>query len=191
MSSRRIIDPKESFDCIQKIIPIEDFTGETWNKVFPSIEEVQDDPNCLFTLLKDIDEPLRQSILQQYNEILIYNAAPLPFKNMLAPQLKIDYFSSNKIPVITYPKMRPLLTEKQPLQYDEIIAPLYVGWHCCNENISFFEINEFFSSLPALCSYFGLVEDDIINNFENIGYSKNLGLRVLDYGLCEDELFFG
>ena len=190
MSSRRIVDSGESFNYIQKIVPFEDFPQEIWNRNFPSIEEVQNDPNCLSLLFNDVDDPLRQSIFQQYNEILIYNAAPLHFKNMLAPQLKIDYFSLNKIPIITYPKMTPLLTEKQVLQYNGMLASLYVGYNCRAKEMSFFEVKEFFSNLPALCSYFGLIEDDIINNFENIGYSKNLGLRILDYGLCEDEIFF-
>ena len=47
------------------------------------------------------------------------------------------------------------------------------------------EICLFIKALKKICKETDLVEEDILNNLSNIGYSKELGIRVLDYGLSQ------
>lgn len=47
------------------------------------------------------------------------------------------------------------------------------------------EICLFIKILKEVCKRTDLVEEDILNNLSNIGYNKELGIRVLDYGLSQ------
>ena len=176
---------------IQKYIDYTDFSPKAWEAKFPKIEEVQRNPCCLLMALEGIEDPLRQAIIQQYNEILIYNAAPPEFKNMLAPQLRVEYFSKTNVPMILYPKMQPLITTTDDKLLEDPAFPIYLGWHLNERGLSIKQVEDFFGNLEDLCDYFDLVQDDIVNNYENIGYDECLGLRILDYGLCEGGLFCG
>lgn len=187
MASRIITECSGSPHFIRKWVDLE-WDSPAWEIQFPRVEEVQRNTDTLMEKLQTMEDPLRQAILQQYNEILIYDAAPLQYKHMLAPQVDIDYMRTNNLPIILYPRMRPLMSEKDS---ENQFASLYAGWNLRNANINVQKIKEFFEELPNLCSYFGLVEEDIVNNFSNIGYNQFLGLRILDYGLCEDEIFIG
>ena len=127
----------------------------------------------------------QQAIIQQYNEIYIWNEANREQKELLAPQVKIRY-SLCDLPEIYYPKFIPLVQESKVWSLNESDLKIFLGTRLQLFGINFCEYQKFIKNVINLCEDFNLREDDIILNPSNIGYHSVLGLRVIDYGLIED-----
>ena len=131
------------------------------------------------------DEKVRQAITQQYNEIFIWNEATRKQKEILAPQVKIVYGLCN-LPMIYYPKFKPLVTEETVWKVNERDLYIHFGQMLQWFGVNFYDYNKFKKGVIDLCADFNLNEDDILMNPSNIGYHPVLGLRVIDYGLSEE-----
>ena len=127
----------------------------------------------------------QQAIIQQYNEIYIYNEADIEERNILAPQVKITYDIVG-LPEIVYPKFTPLIKAEEVWKLNEEDLKIYLGTRLQRFCISFYEYKKFINKVVDLCENFNLREDDILLNPSNIGYNSVLGLRIIDYGLTED-----
>lgn len=160
-----------------------------WDDAFIGIEF----PNCedassqklqeIFSNSK-INKILQQAIIQQYNEIFIYNEADMYQREILAPQVKVRYSLCN-LPDIFYPRFKPIVEEDKVWSLNEEDLKIYLGMQLNNFHISLKEYKDFINKVKDLCADFDLREDDILMNPSNIGYNSVLGLRIIDYGLVE------
>lgn len=153
-----------------KFPPYGDLCKEELEKIFEEI---------------NLNKIARQAIIQQYNEIYIYNAANATEKNILAPQVKIQS-SFFDLPSITYPKFQPLIQEEEVWNLNEDNMLVYLGIRLQWFGINYSQYKKFTNEVEDLCENFGLRADDILKNPSNIGYHPVLGLRIIDYGLIEE-----
>ena len=128
----------------------------------------------------NINSITQQAIMQQYNELYIYNEASPEERAILAPQVKVIY-SLLDLPDIYYPKFYPIMDEKEVWSLN-VRFGTRLQWF----GISFFDYKKFVNGVVNLCEEFDLREDDILLNPSNIGYHPVLGLRIIDYGLTNE-----
>ena len=133
----------------------------------------------------NINTITQQAIIQQYNELYIYSEATSEERAILAPQVKIVY-SLLDIPDIYYPKFYPIMEEKEVWSLNERDLSVRLGTRLQWFGISFFDYKKFVDGVVNLCEEFNLREDDILLNPSNIGYHPVLGLRIIDYGLTNE-----
>lgn len=154
--------------------------------VFPDIDSINKEN--LSSLLNQIEgkEIIKQAIVQQYNEILIYSGADTNQRNILAPQCGISYDKHHNLPSIIYPKFEPLIDEEDVWKVNVNDLHVLLGTKIEQMGISFSDYKQFIDGAINLCEWFGLREDDITLNPSNIGYHPIMGLRIIDYGLTED-----
>lgn len=133
----------------------------------------------------NISKTTKQAIIQQYNELYIFEEAVLEEREILAPQVKVVHSLFN-IPDIYYPKFSPLLNENEVWSLDENDLRIKMGQRLQWFGISFNQYKNFAEKVSYLCEDFNLREDDILLNPSNIGYHPVLGLRIIDYGLTEN-----
>ena len=140
---------------------------------FPYPQEVIADTSLLVDALKKLNlkSYVEQAIVQQYNEIILYDAATFEERLLLAPQISIKLSPINKLPTIIYPRFTPLMEEKEVWSKSERDCMIALGAR--------------FNELHIPDEY-GLRADDILLNPSNIGWHPILGLRIIDYGLCDD-----
>lgn len=187
MACRKISDNFGTMDIVAKTVTIPD----SWDKdiIFPSIEHIKYEDGALQRFLNTIpglQNSVRQAIIQQYNEYFIYSDEYNTWRNILAPQLGI-VFNSYNLPILLYPRFEPLVDEDTVWKTNDHICMIYAGQHLKDLGVSMEEIKTFYDEVKEFCAEYGLVEDDIIKNPSNIGYNKVLGLRLIDYGLAEDD----
>lgn len=188
MACRRISDSFGKIDVVWKSVQVPD-AWSTENISFPSLTNVE----CLdgelqrfLNSIPNLQNSVRQAIIQQYNEILIYNDSDNIWREILAPQLGITYDSYN-LPIIIYPRFEPLVDEDIVWKTPNHICMMHAGKKFNQLGISMEQVDEFYNMVTELCSEYDLVEDDIVKNPSNIGYNPLLGLRLIDYGLVEDD----
>lgn len=133
----------------------------------------------------NLNKIARQAITQQYNEIYVYNAASAAEKDILAPQVKIQYSFFN-LPSIMYPKFQPLMKEEEVWNLSEDNMLVCLGTRLQWFGINYTHYKNFTNKVEELCENCGLRADDILKNPSNLGYHSVLGLRIIDYGLMED-----
>ena len=157
---------------------------------FPTCDELT--TSILQDIFKqtNLNKITQQAIIQQYNEIYIYNEADIEQRNILAPQVKV-YYSINNLPEIIYPKFEPIIHEEDVWKFNEEDLRITLGMRLQLVGISFKQYKQFTKKVADLCEDFNLREDDILLNPSNIGYHPVLGLRVIDYGLTQDLSLFG
>ena len=184
MSCRKINDRYAKEGYIIKEINLDDFPWRT-NKMpnFPK----DGNPNIIHKIFEEcnVNSITQQAIMQQYNELYIYNMASPRERAILAPQVKVVY-SLLDLPDIYYPKFYPLMDEKEVWSLDERDLSVKLGTLLQNFGISFFDYKKFVDGVVNLCEEFDLREDDILLNPSNIGYHPILGLRIIDYGLTNN-----
>ena len=114
---------------------------------------------------------------QQLQEIYIWRMATFEELYMIAPIVNI-YFSSERLPIVVYPRFTPLLEEMgDERQLQGILKYL---------NCNYSELEEFLKQVPTFCDNWGLNSDDILCNYNNIGYHPIFGFRIIDYGLTHN-----
>lgn len=184
MACRKINDRHANEGYIIKEIDLSDFLRQT-DKVldFPK----DGNPELIHKVFKEcnVNSITQQAIIQQYNELYIYNEATPEEREILAPQVKVVYSLLN-LPDIYYPKFHPLMTESEVWSLNERDLSVKLGQQLQWLGISFFDYKKFVDGVVDLCEEFNLREDDILLNPSNIGYHPVLGLRIIDYGLTND-----
>lgn len=184
MACRRINERYSNEGYIIKEIDLSDFLRQT-DKVldFPK----NGNPEDIYKIFKELNmnSITQQAIMQQYNELYIYNEATPEERELLAPQVKVDYSLLN-LPDIYYPKFYPLMEEKEVWSLNERDLSVKLGSRLQLRGINFNDYKKFVDGVVDLCEEFNLREDDIFLNPSNIGYHPVLGLRIIDYGLTND-----
>lgn len=184
MACRKINDRYANEGYIIKEINLDDFPWRT-DKIpkFPK-DGNYEIINRIFEEC-NVNSITQQAIIQQYNELYIYNEATPEERAILAPQVKVVYSLLN-LPDIYYPKFHPLMEEKEVWTLNERDLSVRLGSQLQLFGISFFDYKKFIDGVVDLCEEFNLREDDILLNPSNIGYHPVLGLRIIDYGLTND-----
>lgn len=126
---------------------------------------------------------VKQAIIQQYNELILYHIVNIRQRSLLAPQCMITYDKFVNLPTIYYPKFRPLIDEDTVWKTSADDLPILLGTQIEKMGISFETYQKFIHEVVDLCEYYDLREDDFLLNPSNIGYHPLLGLRLIDYGL--------
>lgn len=182
MACRRINKRYTNEGYIIKEIDLSDFLRQT-DKVldFPK----NGNPEDIYKIFRELNmnSITQQAIMQQYNELYIYNEATPEERELLAPQVKVDYSLLN-LPDIYYPKFYPLMEEKEVWSLNERDLSVKLGSLLQCHRINFDDYKKFVDGVVNLCEEFDLREDDILLNPSNIGYHPVLGLRIIDYGLA-------
>lgn len=184
MACRLINDKYANEGYIIKEINLEELCKS--EKTVPKFPE-NGDPEVLFPIFESLNlsSITRQAIIQQYNELYIFEEANEEERNILAPQVKVVYSLFN-LPDIYYPKFIPLLEEKEVWTLSEEDLKIRLGQKLQWFGISFPQYKRFAEKVSCLCEEFDLREDDILLNPSNIGYHPVLGLRIIDYGLTNN-----
>ena len=184
MACRQINNRYASEGYIIKEINLDGLPWRT--EVIPKFPK-DGNPNDIYKIFEEcnINSITQQAIIQQYNELYIYNEATSEEREILAPQVKVVYSLFN-LPDIYYPKFYPLMDEKEVWSLNERDLSVKLGSRLQSFGVSFFDYKKFVDGVVDLCEEFNLREDDILLNPSNIGYHPVLGLRVIDYGLTED-----
>lgn len=174
----RVID--EFREYISKYIP---YFGIYDNVKFPSPDLITSE-----NLTEELDKIegqgiVKQAIIQQYNEILLYHNVSIEQRNLLAPQCAIAYEAYHNLPTIFYPKFTPLIKEDIVWKTSTEDLPILLGTELSRFGISFSDYKNFINKVVNLCEEFDLREDDILLNPSNVGYHSLFGLRIIDYGL--------
>lgn len=180
----RVID-NEGDNFIRKIIP---FDSNVDAIIWPSITQLIIKPSILddnFTKC-NCNNRIKQAVYQQYNEILLYETVACEDKKILAPQCDISYSEGNNLPIIIYPRFTPLFTDEEVWKYNDEEILCLMGWRCSKLGISEQNLSLFLEQVKDLCSDYNLREDDIFKNPSNIGYHPIFGLRIIDYGLANN-----
>ena len=177
----RIIDDYSEY--ISKYIP---YFGIYDELIFPNPDSITNE--ILTGLLNQIEgqNHVKQAIVQQYNEILLFNNVSIEERNILAPQCAVICDHYHNLPTIFYPKFKPLIDEKTVWKTSQEDLPVLLGTQLQKNGISFFDYKDFIDKVVNLCSIYNLREDDILLNPSNIGYHNLFGLRIIDYGLTVD-----
>jgi hypothetical protein len=184
MACRRINERYANEGYIIKEIDLSDFLRQTGKVLdFPK----NGNPEDIYKIFRELNmnSITQQAIMQQYNELYIYNEATPEERELLAPQVKVDYSLLN-LPDIYYPKFYPLMEEKEVWSLNERDLSVKLGSRLQQRGITFDGYKKFVDGVVNLCEEFDLREDDILLNPSNIGYHPVLGLRIIDYGLTND-----
>lgn len=184
MACRKINDRYANEGYIIKEINLDDFPWRT--EVIPNFPK-DGNLNDIYKIFEEcnVNSITQQAIIQQYNELYIYNEATPEERAILAPQVKVVYSLFN-LPDIYYPKFYPLMEEKEVWSLNERDLSVKLGSRLQWRGINFDDYKKFVDGVVDLCEEFNLREDDILLNPSNIGYHPILGLRIIDYGLTND-----
>ena len=188
MSCRKINDKYAKEGYIIKEINLDDFPWQT--DKMPNFPK-DGNPDIIYKIFEEcnVNSITQQAIMQQYNELYIYNEASSEEREILAPQVKVVY-SLLDLPDIYYPKFQPLMDEKEVWCLNERDLSVKLGTKLQWFGINFDNYKKFVNKVSELCEEFNLREDDILLNPSNIGYHPILGLRIIDYGLTNDNQLF-
>ena len=188
MSCRKINDRYAKEGYIIKEINLDDFPWRT--DKMPNFPK-DGNPDIIYKIFEEcnVNSITQQAIMQQYNELYIYNEASSEEREILAPQVKVVYSLLN-LPDIYYPKFQPLMDEKEVWCLNERDLSVKLGTKLQWFGINFDSYKKFANKVSELCEEFNLREDDILLNPSNIGYHPILGLRIIDYGLTNDNQLF-
>lgn len=123
------------------------------------------------------------AIAQNLNEFEIYSSATAEERQLIAPILNSYY--RNNILVLEMPIFTPLLDDKEIWNISENQNQLEL-FHCfCKYSLKH-KYKDFIRKTHIFCEKYDLCEDDIFQNLNNLGYNKNYGIRIIDYGLTEE-----
>lgn len=155
-------------------------------KKFPSLEYPApapintgfDDPDA-FSCYSDY-----LAYAQTLKEVEVWDDCSWATRQVLCPILQFSYVQNT--PTIIMPYMRPLMSEKEALQVDSDSAFSTLVETAYKLGCDDYQIERFYQGVLKNCESFNLSVDDILNNLSNIGFTRMLGLRVIDYGLTTD-----
>lgn len=173
MSSRQITDLGE---YVTKSIP--NFS-EIEHIKFPGIE----DKEGISNLLENTSLLCKSAVIQQYNEYVIYNN--WRGNNVLAPIINVKWDERN-LPILIYPKFIPLIEDDNFYKLSDEENFVKLGIMGAYFGYDFEYISNFIQEVRDVCEEFNLREDDIFYNLSNIGFNSQYGLRIIDYGLADD-----
>ena len=170
MGTRRVKSYKGNY--IQKYPDI--------NRIIPKINNLEEleAAKCEFTRLEYM------GLYQTFYELYLYDCATWEERSLICPIIGLQY-SSNNVPILIMPKMTPLATEDDSFRFEEEEIPIELGSRLAAKGYTDEEIGELLERITNFCIDWNLNESDVLLNLSNLGYSRELGLRIIDYGLTE------
>lgn len=173
MATRKIKNLNSSF--VQKSVDI--------TRKIPKLD-------CASDLDEHLDEFSKKEALALYqslNEIDIWESADWEERSILAPIVAVSYNNYN-VPVITFPTFMPLCSEEEAEQMDEEEAIVMLQEKLNMLGYTDDQIGLFIEQITNFCIDWGVNEEDILQNLNNVGYHPIFGVRILDYGLTNEEV---
>lgn len=169
---------------IKKVVP--DFK-EIQNAKFPSLGEVNnwspDAAEKIYSLIDDASLLCRSAVVQQYNEYLMAREPAHLTYEVLAP---LTFISADErgLPILGFPYFEPLASNENYYKFNDEDYFVELGMAAERHGIGIDDVKDFIDGVRCLCEAYPLLrEDDILTNLSNIGYNKEYGFRVIDYGL--------
>lgn len=123
------------------------------------------------------------AVAQNLCELEIYNNATDEERQLIAPILNSYY--KNNVLVLEMPIFTPLMDDKEVWNVNEEQNQLQLFQCFCRYSLQK-EYKNFIEKTHLFCEKHDLCEDDIFQNLNNLGYNKNYGIRIIDYGLTEE-----
>ena len=180
MSGRVIQNFGTSDTYIKKCILI---TEEIEHIKFPSFTAFLEDEEQLQTLIAPLSSAMQSAISQQYTEAKNWFSTSDILHTYLAPIVSIEYNELNGLPELVFPRFEPLVPENIVETSSEYENNVLLGMKLQALDFSRIGVIKFLRGLPAICTFLGINEDDILHNPSNLGYNSDFGLRIIDYGL--------
>lgn len=143
--------------------------------------------NYILKKIDNVPSKLKDnSINQSLTEIQIWNNASEEERELLAPLIHY-FFDENDLPVLIFPRFKPLLSEEEMsyLPSELVLCKLYSILQ--DKGLCSADAYSFIQKVIRFCENQGINEDDILNNLNNLGWNKDYGVRIIDYGL-DDEM---
>lgn len=153
------------------------------SKDVPIFHSSYDFYNYLETYQNQLTKLDKLAIAQNLNELEIYNSATAEERQLIAPILN-SYYKDN-ILTLEMPIFTPLLDDKEIWNISENQNQLQLFQCFCKYSLKY-KYKDFIRKTHLLCEKYDLCEDDIFQNLNNLGYNKNYGIRIIDYGLTEE-----
>lgn len=142
----------------------------------------------------DLDEHIDEftkkealALYQSLNEIDIWENADWEERSILAPIVGVSYNNYN-IPIITFPKFVPLVSEEETYELEEDEAIVELQEKMTEFGYTDEQIGMFLEQVTNFCTDWGINEEDILQNLNNVGYHPVFGVRIIDYGLTDEEV---
>ena len=122
---------------------------------------------------------------QSFTEIFIWDTSTWEERRILAPIVD-TFYDKNNCPVIVYPYFEPLISEQEAfrIEEDEMIERLSELLR--EKGMDEMKIGNFINDVLLLCEKYGIDEQDILYNLNNIGWNPTFGIRIIDYGLTQE-----
>ena len=120
---------------------------------------------------------LKLACAQQMNEISLWNLSTPQERKILAPIIDLEY-NKDGPPSLIMPRFQPLCLESESFQQHHDIDK-YLDKNGITRN----EWNNFKEQVVEFCDNWALADEDLLNNYNNIGFHPCFGIRLLDYGL--------
>lgn len=177
MSSRQI---KKLGNTVLKVVPTFDCLE---NVEFP----IWDDTEEIYKILDGVPQLCKSAVIQQYNEYIIYNELRANSK-ILAPILNC-FWDERNLPILQYPIFKPFAADENFYQLSDEENLIQLGILGAHFGYDLKYISNFIKEVREICEEFNLREDDILCNLSNIGFNPNYGIRVIDYGLIDENDF--
>ncbi len=149
-------------------------------RIIPKIADLEE----LEKLKKEFSRVEYLGLYQTFYELYIYDCATWEERSIICPIVDLKY-SPNNIPILIMPKMCPLAGEDESYRYEEDDIPIELASRIAAKGYTDEEIGIFLEKITNFCVEWNLNESDILLNLNNLGYSREFGLRVIDYGLTE------
>lgn len=169
---------------IKKVVP--DFK-EIQNVKFPSLGEVNnwssDAAEKIYSLINNASILCQSAVIQQYNEYLMAREPAYLTFDVLAP---LTFVSTDErgLPILGFPRFEPLASNDNYYQFSDEDYFVKLGMEAEKYGVGIDDVKDFIDGIRCLCEAYPLLrEDDILSNLSNVGYNKEYGFRVIDYGL--------
>lgn len=182
MPTRQIIYLSDG--SIKKVVP--DFK-EIQNVKFPTLGQVDewshDAAEKIYSLINDASLLCQSAVVQQYNEYLMAQEPAYLTYDVLAPLTFIST-DERRLPILGFPYFEPLASNEDYYKFNDEDYFVKLGMAAERYGVGIDDVKDFIDGIECLCENYPLLrEDDILSNLSNIGYNKEYGFRVIDYGL--------
>lgn len=128
------------------------------------------------------------SLGQTFTELNLWEKTSWDEKHLIVPIVDCIYNNYNA-PILIEPYIKPLASLKESFSFDnsdDAIAA--ISQKLIGTGYDDYQVAKFYDALMDFCAKYHLCEDDVFYNGANLGYHKQLGIRVLDYGLTNNLL---
>lgn len=124
------------------------------------------------------------ALYQIFKEVQIWEMTTRDEKELIAPILQFGY-NETQSPFLIFPCFEPLVTEQEANQLTRSQAREKIYSFLQEKGFSHQESYDWIRRVRLFCDDWGLNEEDILFNLNNLGWNDIFGLRILDYGMTD------